>query len=179
MASSSKSHHALNKACYTEIHTITSSNFNTSLINVLTSDESEIDFDTKCRFHSLHHTQFRTNYSLFMPIYDYIYGTVDKNSDSLYENSLLREEEVADVVHLSHLTTPQSIYHMRLGLATVASQPFTSKWWLTLLWPFTSFYVLATSFYGHIFVYERNTFKALKLQSWVIPRFNLQVSHYY
>ncbi|KGN46281.1 very-long-chain aldehyde decarbonylase CER1 [Cucumis sativus] len=125
-------------------------------------------------FHSLHHTQFRTNYSLFMPIYDYIYGTVDKNSDSLYENSLLREEEVADVVHLSHLTTPQSIYHMRLGLATVASQPFTSKWWLTLLWPFTSFYVLATSFYGHIFVYERNTFKALKLQSWVIPRFNLQ-----
>lgn len=114
-----------------------------------------------------------------MPIYDYLYGTVDKNSDSLYENSLLREEEVADVVHLSHLTTPQSIYHMRLGLATVASQPFASEWWLSLLWPFTSFYVLVTSFYGHTFVYERNSFKALKLQSWVIPRFNLQVRHYY
>ncbi|KAL0538420.1 hypothetical protein IC582_027439 [Cucumis melo] len=125
-------------------------------------------------YHSLHHTQFRTNYSLFMPIYDYLYETVDKNSDSLYENSLLREEEVADVVHLSHLTTPQSIYHMRLGLATVASQPFASEWWLSLLWPFTSFYVLVTSFYGHTFVYERNSFKALKLQSWVIPRFNLQ-----
>ncbi|KAG5232190.1 ECERIFERUM family protein [Salix suchowensis] len=44
-------------------------------------------------FHSLHHTQFRTNYSLFMPIYDYIYGTMDTSSDTLYENSLRRPEK--------------------------------------------------------------------------------------
>lgn len=134
----------------------------------------------KCRYHSLHHTQFRTNLSLFMPMYDYIYGTMDKSSDSLYENSLLRAEEVPHVVHLSHLTTPQSIYHMRLGFATVASQPLSfvasSKWRLRLLWPFTCLSVMATCFYGHTFVSERNTFKALKLQSWVLPRFNIQVS---
>ncbi|KAL0380007.1 UNVERIFIED_CONTAM: Very-long-chain aldehyde decarbonylase CER1 [Sesamum angustifolium] len=47
-------------------------------------------------YHSLHHTQFRTNYSLFMPFYDYIYGTMDKSSDALYESSLLRKEEVPD-----------------------------------------------------------------------------------
>ncbi|XP_038682100.1 very-long-chain aldehyde decarbonylase GL1-6-like [Tripterygium wilfordii] len=33
-------------------------------------------------FHSLHHSQFRTNYSLFMPIYDYVYNTMDKSTDS-------------------------------------------------------------------------------------------------
>ncbi|KAM5554451.1 hypothetical protein ABKV19_022699 [Rosa sericea] len=43
-------------------------------------------------YHSLHHTQFRTNYSLFMPIYDYIYGTMDKSSDTLHESSLRKEE---------------------------------------------------------------------------------------
>ncbi|XP_022964365.1 protein ECERIFERUM 1-like [Cucurbita moschata] len=125
-------------------------------------------------YHSLHHTQFRTNLSLFMPIYDYIYGTWDKSTESLYENSLSRAKEVPHVVHLSHLTTPQSIYHMRLGFAAVASKPFATKWRLSLLWPFTCLSVIVTCFFGRTFVSERNTFKALKLQSWVLPRFNLQ-----
>ncbi|CAF1727931.1 unnamed protein product, partial [Brassica oleracea var. botrytis] len=58
------------------------------------------------KFHSLHYTQFRTNYSLFMPLYDYIYGTMDETSDTLYEKSLERGEDRVDVVHLTHLTTP-------------------------------------------------------------------------
>lgn len=37
------------------------------------------------RYHSLHHSQVRTNFSLFMPLYDYLGGTVDKNSDSFYQ----------------------------------------------------------------------------------------------
>ncbi|RVX02314.1 Protein ECERIFERUM 1 [Vitis vinifera] len=98
-------------------------------------------------FHSLHHTQFRTNYSLFMPFYDYIYGTMDKSSDVLYEKSLTRPEESPDVVHLTHLTTPDSIYHMRLGFASVASKPYISKW---------------------------NHFNKLKLQTWVIPKYRIQ-----
>ncbi|THG10422.1 hypothetical protein TEA_025193 [Camellia sinensis var. sinensis] len=88
-------------------------------------------------YHSLHHTQFRTNYSLFMPIYDYIYGTVDFSTDSLYEASLARQEELPNVVHLTHLTTPDSIYHIRLGFAYLASKPHTSKWYLWLMWPVT------------------------------------------
>nr|CAD1820911.1 unnamed protein product [Ananas comosus var. bracteatus] len=48
-------------------------------------------------FHSLHHTNFRTNYSLFMPLYDYIYGTYDKSSDHIYERSLKGKEERPDV----------------------------------------------------------------------------------
>ncbi|XP_059285900.1 very-long-chain aldehyde decarbonylase CER1-like [Lycium ferocissimum] len=49
------------------------------------------------KYHSLHHTQFRTNYSLFMPMYDYIFGTMDKSSDKLYEKSVERKAEVPDV----------------------------------------------------------------------------------
>ena len=61
-----------------------------------------------------------------MPIYDYIYGTVDV----LYEKSLIRPEELPHVFHLTHLVTPQSIYHLRLGFASLASKPYTSKWYV-------------------------------------------------
>lgn len=128
------------------------------------------------RFHSLHHTQFRTNYSLFMPLYDFIYGTVDKSTETTYETSLKRREESPDVVHLTHLTTVESIYHLRLGFASLASKPHTSpKWYFLLMWPFTLVSSLITCFYGRTFVLESNTFKTLNLQSWVIPRFYVQV----
>ncbi|RZC02591.1 Protein ECERIFERUM 1 isoform B [Glycine soja] len=125
-------------------------------------------------FHSLHHTQFRTNYSLFMPIYDYIYGTMDKTTDTTYEIALKREESSPDVVHLTHLTTPESIYHLRLGFASLASRPQSSTWYLSLMWPLTLWSILVTWFYGQTFVMERNAFKMLNLQSWVIPRFHVQ-----
>ncbi|PSS10084.1 Protein ECERIFERUM like [Actinidia chinensis var. chinensis] len=125
-------------------------------------------------FHSLHHTQFRTNYSLFMPIYDYIYGTMDKTTDILYETSLGRPEESPDVVHLTHLTTPESIYHMRLGFASLASKPYTSKWYLQVMWPWTFWSMMVTWIYGRTFVVERNVLGNLKLQTRAIPKYSIQ-----
>nr|XP_043618899.1 very-long-chain aldehyde decarbonylase CER1-like [Erigeron canadensis] len=126
-------------------------------------------------YHSLHHTQFRTNYSLFMPFYDYIYGTMDKSTDTLYEKSLQRKDESPNIVHLTHLTTPESIYYMRLGFASLASKPHTySKWYLWILWPVTVWSTLITRVYGKTFVVERNVFKHLKLQTWSIPKYKIQ-----
>ncbi|KAL8260470.1 hypothetical protein R6Q59_028423 [Mikania micrantha] len=126
-------------------------------------------------YHSLHHTQFRTNYSLFMPFYDYIYGTLDKSTDTLYENSLRRKDESPHVVHLTHLTTPESIYHMRLAFASLASKPHTSSiWYLWALSPITVLTMLIMRVYGKTFVVERNAFKNLKLQTWAIPKYMTQ-----
>ncbi|XVE90814.1 hypothetical protein DITRI_Ditri20bG0106500 [Diplodiscus trichospermus] len=125
-------------------------------------------------FHSLHHTQFRTNYSLFMPFYDYIYGTMDKSTDTLYESSLERKEESPDVVHLTHLTTPDSIYHLRLGFASLASKPYSPTWYFWLLWPVTLWSMMLTWIYGHTFVVERNRFDKTRLQTWAIPKYKIQ-----
>ncbi|KAB1204060.1 Protein ECERIFERUM 1 [Morella rubra] len=125
-------------------------------------------------FHSLHHTQFRTNYSLFMPFYDYIYGTMDKSTDELYETSLKREAESLDVLHLTHLTTPESIYHLRLGFASLASRPLTSKWYLWLIWPATLWSMMVTWLYGRTFVVERHRYSKLRLQTWAIPKYSIQ-----
>ncbi|KAF3960482.1 hypothetical protein CMV_014808 [Castanea mollissima] len=125
-------------------------------------------------FHSLHHTQFRTNYCLFMPLYDYIYGTMDKFSDALHEISLKKKEKVPHVVHLTHLTTLDSIYHLRFGLSSLASSPHTSKWYMWLMWPLTLLSTMLTWIYGRTFVVERNHFNMLTLQTWVIPKYSVQ-----
>ena len=127
------------------------------------------------RFHSLHHSQFRTNYLLFMPFYDYIYGTMDKSTDTLYETSLNKEEEVAHVVHLTHLTTLDSIYHLSLGLSSLASSPHTLKWYMWIMWPITLLFTMLTLIYGRTFVVERNRFNMLSLQTWVITKYSDQV----
>lgn len=128
-----------------------------------------------CRYHSLHHTQFRTNYSLFMPIYDYIYGTMDKSTDSLHETSLNKHEDSPNVVHLTHLPTPNSIYHLPIGFASFASRPWKSTWLLYLMWPTTLWSMITTGIYGRSFIVESNVFGKLKFQSWAIPRHNIQV----
>ncbi|MBA0811285.1 hypothetical protein Gohar_003203 [Gossypium harknessii] len=109
-----------------------------------------------------------------MPIYDYIYGTVDKSLDTLYEISLRRKEETPNVVHLMHLTTPESIYHLRVGFAYLASKPYSSAWYLWLLWPVTLWFTMLTRIYRRTFVVERNRFHQLRLQTWAIPNFREQ-----
>ncbi|XVE90813.1 hypothetical protein DITRI_Ditri20bG0106400 [Diplodiscus trichospermus] len=125
-------------------------------------------------FHSLHHTQFRTNYSLFMPFYDYIYGTMDKSTDTLYEISLKRKEESPEVVYLTHLTTLESIYHLRLGFACLASKPYSSHWYFLFLWPITLWSMMLTWIYGRTFVVERNRYDKTRLQTWAILKYKIQ-----
>ncbi|CAN0900430.1 Very-long-chain aldehyde decarbonylase CER1 [Linum grandiflorum] len=134
-------------------------------------------------YHSLHHTQFRTNYALFMPFYDYIYGTLDKSSDELYKSSLRRGEESPDVVHLTHLTTPESVYHLRLGFAYLAASPLGSssggdlRLLHRLLWPVTLWTMALTWLYGRTsFVLERHRFGKVLLQTWALPKYKIQYS---
>ncbi|KAK3144285.1 hypothetical protein QOZ80_4AG0311000 [Eleusine coracana subsp. coracana] len=127
-------------------------------------------------FHSLHHTQFRTNYSLFMPFYDYMYNTMDKSSDELYERSLKVKEETPDVVHLTHMTTLQSTYHLRIGIASIASKPSdNSVWYSWIIWPVAWLSMVLAWVYGSsAFVIERLQMKKFKMQTWAIPRYNFQ-----
>ncbi|KAJ0259620.1 Protein CER1-like 2 [Hirschfeldia incana] len=127
-------------------------------------------------FHSLHHTHFRTNYSLFMPMYDYIYGTNDKCSDSLYEASLEQEAEKPDAIYLTHLTSLDSIYHLRLGFASLFSHPQSSRCYLSLMRPFTLMLSFILTFHSfRTFAFERNRFRDLTLHSHLLPKFS---SHY-
>ncbi|XP_066343428.1 very-long-chain aldehyde decarbonylase GL1-7-like isoform X1 [Miscanthus floridulus] len=130
----------------------------------------------RSRFHSLHHTQFRTNYSLFMPFYDYMYNTMDKSSDELYEKSLKVTDETPDLVHLTHMTTLQSTYHLRIGIASIASKPSDNPiWYSWMIWPVACLSMVLAWVYGlSAFVIERLQMKKFKMQTWAIPRYNFQ-----
>jgi aldehyde decarbonylase len=110
-----------------------------------------------------------------MPFYDYIYNTMDKSSDTLYENSLKDKDKEVDVVHLTHLTSLQSIYHIRTGFAQYASKPYTSMWQLRIMWPVSWLSMMLTWAYGSWFTIERNVMKKLRMQSWAIPRYSFHV----
>lgn len=108
-----------------------------------------------------------------MPFYDWIHGTMDSKSDSLHEESLKRSEDSADVVHLTHLTTPDSVFHLRVGIAYFASRPHNSKLWY--MWPLSFIHMVLNFLFGRTFVMETNIIDKLKLQSWVVPRYSAQV----
>ncbi|CAM0903825.1 unnamed protein product [Alopecurus aequalis] len=127
-------------------------------------------------FHSLHHTQFRTNYSLFMPFYDYIYNTMDNLTDELYERTLKGTEDTPDLVHLTHMTTLQSTYHIRVGIASIASRPSDDPvWYMWMIWPMAWLSMVVAWVYGSsAFVVESLKLKKFKMQTWAIPRYNYQ-----
>ncbi|KAF7106692.1 hypothetical protein CFC21_107410 [Triticum aestivum] len=129
-------------------------------------------------YHSLHHTKFRTNYSLAMPIYDYIFNTMDKSTDELYERTLIGTEETPDVVHLTHMTTLQSTYHLRVGIASVASRPSDNHvWYMWMIWPMAWLSMVLAWVYGSsAFVVESLKLKKIMMQTWLIPRYNFQYS---
>ncbi|KAL5207284.1 hypothetical protein ABZP36_031719 [Zizania latifolia] len=135
-------------------------------------------------FHSLHHTQFRTNYSLFMPMYDYIYGTMDKSSDELYEQTRQgRPEQLLqarpDVVHLTHLTVRESVFHLRLGFASVASSPLGAASCRLALRVASALASPLFSLLASTFRSETNRLDKLNIETWVIPRFTSQYTDAY
>jgi aldehyde decarbonylase len=114
-----------------------------------------------------------------MPFYDYIYSTMDKSSDELYESSLKGTEETPDLVHLTHMTNLQSAYHLRIGFASIASRPSdNSEWYMWALWPLAWLSMAVAWIYGSsAFVVERIKLKKMKMQTWVVPRYNFQVTN--
>lgn len=103
---------------------------------------------------------------------------MDKSTDTLYETSLKKPDDIPDAVHLTHMTTPQSVYQLRVGFAGLASNPLTSTWYLWLMWPVTLWSMILTWIHGRTFIIERNTFKKLKAQSWAVPRYRIHVSFF-
>lgn len=125
-------------------------------------------------FHSLHHSQVHTNFCLFMPLYDYLYGTVDKSSDTLYESAWEGRKEKVDFVYLTHMTSLLSFFHLRFGFASFAAKPFSHQWYLWILWPISNAVMLLLWIFGRTFTVEKNRLDHVNIQTWVLPRYIFQ-----
>ncbi|XP_024524953.1 protein ECERIFERUM 1 [Selaginella moellendorffii] len=123
-------------------------------------------------FHSLHHTQVHTNFCLFVPLYDYIYGTVDKTSGQLHLAARQGRTELVDFVFLTHPTDPLSIFHLSFGIPSFAAQPYGRRWYIWLLYPLALPVMLLLWAFGSPFTVEEHTVDKVLAQTWAIPRFS-------
>lgn len=128
-------------------------------------------------FHSLHHSRVHTNFCLFMPIYDHMFGTVDKSSDVLYERSISGKAvpiSAPDVVFMGHGTTLLSAFHAPFALRSFSSRPFEEKWWMRPLWPLCFVLAVVLRVFGRAYTHDKHRLRKLKLETWVTPAFAIQ-----
>lgn len=128
-------------------------------------------------YHSLHHSRVHTNFCLFMPLYDYVYGTADKTSDELYEKAITGAAvpvKAPDVVFMAHGTELLSVFHLPFMLRSFSSRPFVSAWWLKPFWPLCVPFVLLLRIFGSSFVADRHRLRHLNCETWVTPAWGFQ-----
>ena len=128
-------------------------------------------------YHSLHHSKVHTNFCLFMPLYDYAYGTADANSHDLYERAMRGEaapNAAADVVFVAHGTELLSLFHLPFALRSFSSRPFKSEWWLQPFLPLTLPLVACLRVFGAPFVADKHRLLHLNCATWVTPAWGFQ-----
>jgi hypothetical protein len=128
-------------------------------------------------YHSLHHSRVHTNFCLFMPIYDYMFGTVDRSTDVLYQRAITGEAvpvTAPDVVFVGHGTTLTSCFHAPFALRSFSSRPFNDPWLLRALWPFCVGVALLVRWLGRPYVHDRHRLRQYTLETWVTPAFAIQ-----
>ena len=131
-------------------------------------------------YHSLHHSRVHTNFCLFMPIYDYAYGTMDKSSEELYDKAIegkASPKTTPDVVFMAHGTELLSMFHLPFAFRSFSSRPFTTdSWMLKMLWPLTLPAVAALRFLPGVkaFVSDKHRLKNMNIETWVTPAWGFQ-----
>lgn len=127
-------------------------------------------------YHSLHHSQVHTNFCLFMPIYDYWGGTVDRNTDALYRSVRRGVKEKTDFVYLTHGMDLLHMFHVTLGVQSFAAAPYAPHW---LLWPLYPVAVLVMALLwlvGRPFAADKYRIPGVNGETWLIPRYRFQYS---
>lgn len=121
-------------------------------------------------YHSLHHTEQKSNFCLFMPINDYLGGTVDPKTES-YHAELRKEkpDEVPDFVFLAHCIDVLSSLQVSFCFRTAAAHPYTCHWFLWPLWPLTLSFLFVFWIVADVFVAHKYYLNKLKCMAWIVP----------
>jgi hypothetical protein len=128
-------------------------------------------------FHALHHSQVKTNFCLFMPLYDHVYGTADPASDSLHASAMAGAAVPvlpADCVFLAHGTEVLSLLHLPFACRSLSAHPWAPPALLYLLWPLVAPLAAAVALLGRVFTADKHSLGALRLETWVTPAFGVQ-----
>jgi len=129
-------------------------------------------------YHSLHHSRVHTNFCLFMPLYDYVYGTASPESDSLHasawQGGRVASDKKPDVVFLAHGTELLSVFHLPFMGRYLSSHPFKPRWYLYPLYPLAVAIFLVLRVFGKPFTAMKHRLNKMRLHVRVIPAWGVQ-----
>ncbi|KAL2462244.1 Protein ECERIFERUM 3 [Abeliophyllum distichum] len=126
-------------------------------------------------YHSLHHVDTRTNFCLFMPLYDLLWKTINANSWDLHKQICTKtNDRVPDFVFLAHVVDVMSAMHAPFVFRSFSSIPFGIKPFLFPMWPYTVLVMLIMWAKSKTFLFSFYNLRGRLHQTWVVPRFGFQ-----
>lgn len=111
-------------------------------------------------YHSIHHTRFKKNFSLFMPWPDLLFGTCDmaRTTDVFYQAidqsppPPLTMEELApkDFAFVVHAVDVSSFYHSKVYFPCcfLSNKQYFYRWWMNLLLPATCLFYIYHGYFN-------------------------------
>ncbi|KAF9613163.1 hypothetical protein IFM89_005934 [Coptis chinensis] len=126
-------------------------------------------------YHSLHHKEMDTNFCLFMPLYDALGNTLNKESWALQKDmSSGKNGRVPDFVFLAHVVDITSSLHAPFVLRSFSSTPFATRFFLLGMWPFAFLVMLVMWASSKTFLVSFYSLRGRLHQTWSVPRFGFQ-----
>ncbi|KAK7411554.1 hypothetical protein VNO78_02988 [Psophocarpus tetragonolobus] len=126
-------------------------------------------------YHSLHHTNKDCNFCLFMPLFDKIGNTLNKESWQLHKTfSSGNGSRVPDFVFLAHIVDVTSSMHAQFCLRSFASLPFRTRLFLIPFWPIALLSLFAMWVWSKTFLVSFYYLRSRLHQTWVVPRCGFQ-----
>ncbi|XP_059291590.1 very-long-chain aldehyde decarbonylase CER3-like isoform X1 [Lycium ferocissimum] len=128
-------------------------------------------------YHSLHHQEMKTNFCLFMPLYDMLGNTLNTASWNLQKEISSRtstDERAPDFVFLAHIVDIMSSMHAPFVFRSFSSVPFSTRLFLLPMWPFTFVVVLIMWLKSKTLLFSFYYIRGKLNQTWVVPRAGFQ-----
>ncbi|KAL6559729.1 hypothetical protein OROGR_004846 [Orobanche gracilis] len=126
-------------------------------------------------YHSLHHIDMKTNFCLFMPLFDKLWNTANLTSWALHkEISSRTNSKGPDFVFLVHGVDVMSAMHAPFVFRSFSSIPFSTKLFLLPMWPYTLIVMLVMWAKSKTFLFSFYNIRGRLHQTWVVPRFGFQ-----
>jgi len=132
-------------------------------------------------YHSLHHSRVHTNFCLFMPLYDYLGGTLEMErdgvtwtSDKLQQDTMAKDYESPDCVFLAHGTDLTSAFHLPMFFRGFAKDPFKHSWLMIPFWPLSVAICMFLWVFGDVLTAHVERVDNHPVQTWVTPRYGFQ-----
>jgi sterol desaturase/sphingolipid hydroxylase (fatty acid hydroxylase superfamily) len=115
-------------------------------------------------YHTLHHTHFKVNYCLFCPIWDYIFNTVSKKNQLLYNQTVNQDDNKIDAVFLGHSfgLNMNCFRYKHFFIHKSTLENISNNMWS----PFTYLFWKVVRFCTDSLIADRYRFDKIKCETW-------------